>query len=70
MLFKDVLHILQNQVDSIGITNTLLYTMLFTDTSLHDAEVYTDRAKKALATVVWSEMLVVNSAIQKGFPNL
>lgn len=46
MLFRDVLHILKDQVTSIRITNHLLYTMLFTDESPENAGLYTDKAKK------------------------
>lgn len=43
MLFRDVLHILKDQVTSIKITNHLLYTMLFTDESPENAGLYTDK---------------------------
>lgn len=50
MLFRDVLHILKDQVTSIRITNHLLYTMLFTDESPENAGLYTDKAKKGFSS--------------------
>lgn len=47
MLLKDVLHILQEPIASIGIKNNELYVMLFTDVSSDDAVFYTDKAKKS-----------------------
>lgn len=49
MLLKDVLRVLQEQVNSIGITNLKLYVMLFTDASYDDAGIYTDDAKKCFS---------------------
>ena len=46
MLLKDVLHILQNQVGSNGITNTGLYMMLFKDEPLDKTTFYVEEAKK------------------------
>ncbi len=46
MLFRDVLHILKDQVTSIKITNHLLYTMLFTDESPEMLDFILIRQKK------------------------
>lgn len=70
MILSDVLHILQKQVDSIGIKNTSLYVMFFTDDTNENLVFYNDAAKKVFSNRGLTEKVSMEYCNESGFIRL
>lgn len=70
MILSDVLHILQKPVDSIGIKNTPLYVMLFTDDTNENLVLYNDAAKKVFSNRGLTDKVSMEYCNEYGFLHL